>query len=118
MNELEATAADLGIAAELAEAEAVAREWLPAGRDGQAIHRVMAEYDRRGAEIERLRDVVDHEANEHAYLLMQVIAVLSHWRDDTGPVPRDRSALRKLVTESGYDGYLLAEELDELAERA
>lgn len=42
-------------AAELAQAEAICREWLPFTREGEAICWVMVEYDRRGAELEQLR---------------------------------------------------------------
>jgi hypothetical protein len=42
-------------AAELAEAESIVREWLPFSRDGEAICRVMVEYDRRAAELAQLR---------------------------------------------------------------
>lgn len=73
-----------------------------------------------GAELYRLQRIeltVEQDAHEMARLLMQARAVLDHWRDGSGLTKCDRSELRSKVATLGYDGRMLAEELDELAER-
>lgn len=73
-----------------------------------------------GAELyplQRIEQAAEQDARQMAGLLMQVGAVLSHWRDDNGLLHCDRSNLRRQVDLLGYDGHMLAEELNELAER-
>jgi len=69
------------------------------------------------AEIERLRDGIVSEIEDRVYVWMQARNVLDHWRDGSGLTACDRSGLRSKIDALGYDGHMLAEELNELAER-
>lgn len=46
------------------EAEEICREWLPVGRDGEAIYRVMAEYDQLRLAEKRALAVRDSSSDQ------------------------------------------------------